>query len=34
MIAFDSILLKLAGNKDMHYILDEFAFQPDSITDC
>ena len=30
---FYSIILILAGNKDMHESLDEFKFQPDTITD-
>ena len=32
-IAFDPILFKLAGNEDMHNILDEFEFRPDQTTD-
>ena len=32
-VATDPILFKLAGNKDMHNILDEFEFQPDLTTD-
>ena len=28
-VAIDPILFKLAGNEDMHNILDEFEFQPD-----
>ena len=32
-VAIDPILFKLAGNEDMHNILDEFEFQPDSTTD-
>ena len=32
-VAIDPILFKLAGNEDMHNILDEFAFQPDQTTD-
>ena len=31
--AIDPILFKLAGNEDMHYILDEFEFRPDLTTD-
>ena len=29
----DQILFKLAGNEDMHNILDEFEFRPDLTTD-
>ena len=32
-VAIDPILFKLAGNEDMHNILDEFEFQPDLTTD-
>ena len=32
-VAIDPILFKLAGNEDMHNILDEFEFQPDRTTD-
>ena len=32
-IAIDPILFKLAGNEDMHNILDEFEFRPDLTTD-
>ena len=32
-VAIDLILFKLAGNEDMHNILDEFEFQPDLTTD-
>ena len=32
-IAIDQFLFKLAGNKDMHTILDELEFQPDRTTD-
>ena len=32
-IAIDPILFKLAGNEDMHNILDELEFQPDVTTD-
>ena len=28
-VAIDPILFKLAGNEDMHNILDEFEFRPD-----
>ena len=31
--AIDPILFKLAGNEDMHNILDELEFQPDRTTD-
>ena len=31
--AIDRILFKLAGNEDMHNILDEFEFRPDLTTD-
>ena len=29
----DPIFFKLAGNKDMHNIMNEFEFRPDRITD-
>ena len=32
-VAIDPILFKLAGNEDMHNILDEFEFWPDLTTD-
>ena len=32
-VAIDSILFKLAGNEDMHNILDEFEFRLDLNTD-
>ena len=32
-VAIDPILFKLAGNEDMHNILDEFKFRPDRTTD-
>ena len=32
-VVFDPILFILAGNKDMHKILDEFEFRPDRTTD-
>ena len=32
-VAIDPILFKLAGNEDMHNILDEFEFGPDLTTD-
>ena len=32
-VAIDPILFKLAGNKSMHNILDEFEFRPDLTTD-
>ena len=32
-VAIDPILFKLAGNEDMHNILDEFKFRPDLTTD-
>ena len=32
-VAIDPILFKLAGNEDMHNILDEFDFRPDLTTD-
>ena len=32
-LAIDPILFKLAGNEDMHNILDEFEFGPDLTTD-
>ena len=31
---FDSIILILAGNEDMHESLDEFEFRPDTTADC
>ena len=31
-VAIDPILFKLAGNEDMHNILDEFEFWPDLTT--
>ena len=31
-VAIDPILFKLAGNEDMHNILDEFKFRPDLTT--
>ena len=31
-VAIDPILLKLAGNEDMHNILDKFEFRPDLTT--
>ena len=31
-VAIDPILFKLAGNEDMHNILDEFEFRPDRTT--
>ena len=33
LVAFDPILFILAGNEDMHKILDEFEFRPDWTTD-
>ena len=33
-VAIDPILFKLAGNEDMHNILDAFEFRPDQTTDC
>ena len=33
-VAIDPILSKLAGNEDMHNILNEFEFRPDPTTDC
>ena len=33
-VAIDLILFKLASYKDMHKILDEFIFRPDSNTYC
>ena len=33
MVAIDPLLFKLAGNEDMHNILDEFEFRPDLTTD-
>ena len=32
-VAIDPIVFKLAGNEDMHNILDEFEFRPDRTTD-
>ena len=32
-VAIDPILFKLAGNEDMHNILDEFEFWPDLTID-
>ena len=32
-VAIDPVLFKLAGNEDMHNILDEFEFRLDSTTD-
>ena len=32
-VAIDSILFILAGNEDMHNILDDFEFPPDLTTD-
>ena len=32
-VAIDPLLFKLAGNEDMHNILDEFEFPPDRTTD-
>ena len=32
-VVIDPILFKLAGNEDMHNILDEFEFRPDQTTD-
>ena len=32
-VAIDPVLFKLAGNEDMHNILDEFEFRPDWTTD-
>ena len=32
-VATDPILFKLAGNEDMHNILDDFEFRPDLTTD-
>ena len=32
-VAVDLILFKLAGNEDMHNILDEFELRPDLTTD-
>ena len=32
-VAIDPILFKLAGNEDMHNILDELEFRPDQTTD-
>ena len=33
-VDIDSIFFKLAGNKDMHKIMNEFEFRPDRTTDC
>ena len=33
-VDIDSIFFKLAGNKDMHNIMNEFEFRPDRTTDC
>ena len=33
MVGIDPIDFKLAGNEDMHNILDEFEFWPDRTTD-
>ena len=33
LVVFDPVLLILAGNEDMHKILDEFEFQSDRTTD-
>ena len=33
LLVFDPILLILAGNGDMHKILDVFEFRPDRTTD-
>ena len=33
LLVFDLILFILAGNEDMHKILDEFEFRPDRTTD-
>ena len=32
-VAIDLIFFKLAGNEDMHNILDDFEFRPDRTTD-
>ena len=32
-VAIDPIILKLAGNKDMHNIMNKFEFRPDRTTD-
>ena len=32
-VVFDPILFMLAGNEDMHKILDKFEFRPDRTTD-
>ena len=32
-VTIDPIFFKLAGNEDMHNILDEFEFRPDRTTD-
>ena len=32
-VSIDPILFKLAGNEDMHNILDEFEFRPDQTSD-
>ena len=32
-VDIDPIFFKLAGNKDMHYIMNEFEFRPDRTTD-
>ena len=32
-VDIDPIFFKLAGNKDMHNIMDEFEFRPDRTTD-
>ena len=32
-MVIDPIFFKLAGNKDMHYIMNEFEFRPDPTTD-
>ena len=32
-VAIDPVLFKLAGNEDMHNILDEFEFPPGLTTD-
>ena len=33
-VDIDPIFFKLAGNKDMHNIMNEFEFRPDRTTDC
>ena len=33
VISIDPIFFKLAGNKDMHNIMNEFEFRPDWISD-